>query len=215
MRIIVIGASGTIGTAVGAELGRRHEVLAAARRGPLRVDMGDSASIDALFAEVGRVDAVVCCAASGHLAPLDTRSETEFWYGLEPKLLGQVNLVRRALGHVSDGGSITLTSGRFAEPVVGSSVGYLVNAGLEAFVHAAAVEMPRGIRLNVVCPGWVSETLQSLGMDAGTGTPVAEVAGVYAAAVEGAARGRTLTVGVPDRLAGTGGGRVERAAASC
>jgi NAD(P)-dependent dehydrogenase (short-subunit alcohol dehydrogenase family) len=98
--------------------------------------------------------------------------------------------------------------------VVGSSVGYLVNAGLEAFVHAAAVEMPRGIRLNVVCPGWVSETLRALGMDATTGTPVVEVAGVYAEAVEGAAHGRTLTVGVPDRPAGAGGGRGERAAGS-
>jgi NAD(P)-dependent dehydrogenase (short-subunit alcohol dehydrogenase family) len=214
VKIIVIGASGTIGTAVREELARRHEVLAAARRGPLRVDMGDSASIDALFAEVGHVDAVVCCAASGRSAPLATRSETEFWYGLEPKLLGQVNLVRRALGRVSDGGSITLTSGRFAEPVVGSSVGYLVNAGLEAFVHAAAVEMPRGIRLNVVCPGWVSETLRALGMDATTGTPVSEVAGVYAEAVEGAAHGRTLTVGVPDRPAGAEGGRGERAGGS-
>ncbi|WP_328389129.1 short chain dehydrogenase [Nocardia sp. NBC_00416] len=198
MKIIVIGATGTIGTAVHETLARRHEVIAAARRGPLRVDMSDIASIDALFAQVGQVDAVVCCAASGQLTPLDTPSETEFWHGLEPKLLGQVNLVRRALGYVSDGGSITLTSGRFAAPVPGSSLGYLVNAGLEAFVHAAAVEMPRGIRLNAVSPGWVRETLVSLGMDAGAGTPVSEVAGAYADAVEGAAHGRTLTVGDRD-----------------
>ncbi|MFQ6227320.1 hypothetical protein [Nocardia sp. NPDC002869] len=52
-------------------------------------------------------------------------------------------------------------------------------------------------------------------MDATTGTPVSEVAGVYAEAVEGAAHGRTFTVGVPDRLAGAGGSCVEQAAASC
>ena len=96
--------------------------------------------------------------------------------GLDGKLIGQVNLVRRALTHVRDGGSVTLTSGRFTEPIPGSSLGYLVNAGLEAFVYAAATEMPRGIRLNAVSPGWVRETLATLGMDPSIGTPAADVA---------------------------------------
>lgn len=194
MKIIVVGATGTIGSAVRAALARHHEVVAASRRGPLRVDLTDRASIEALFTEVGQVDAVVCCAAAGHLAPLSTRSDPEFWHGLDGKLIGQIDLVRRALPYVSDGGSVTLTSGRFAEPVPGSSLGYLVNAGLEAFVHAAAIETPRGIRLNTVSPGWVRETLLALGMDAAAGTPAAEVAAAYLTAVEGSAHGRTLTV---------------------
>lgn len=197
MKILVIGATGTIGGAVADALAVRHEVVRASRRGPVRVDMGDTTTIDALFAEVGEVDAVVCCAASGGLTPLDALSDTEFWSGLDGKLVGQVNLVRRALAHVRDGGSVTLTSGRFAEPVPGSSLGYLVNAGLEAFVHAAATEMPRGVRLNTVSPGWVRETLLSLGMDPADGAPVTDVAQVYLDAVEGTAHGRTLSTSMP------------------
>lgn len=195
MKILVIGATGTIGGAVADALAERHEVVRASRRGPVRVDMADTASIDALFAGVGhdQLDAVVCCAASGGLTPLDAPSDDRFWSGLDGKLIGQVNLVRRALAHVRDGGSVTLTSGRFTEPVPGSSLGYLVNAGLEAFVHAAATEMPRGIRLNAVSPGWVRETLVTLGMDPSTGTPAADVARVYVDAVEGDAHGQTLT----------------------
>jgi NAD(P)-dependent dehydrogenase (short-subunit alcohol dehydrogenase family) len=87
-----------------------------------------------------------------------------------------MHLARRAAVHLTDGGSVTLTSGRFAEAVPGSSWGFLVNAGLEAFVHAAAAEMPHGIRPNVVSPGWVAETLEALGEDPGLGTLAAEVA---------------------------------------
>ncbi|TMR91663.1 short chain dehydrogenase [Nonomuraea basaltis] len=190
MRILVIGATGTIGRAVTALLGERHEVVRASRRGPIRVDMADPASIDEMFGEVGEVDAVVCCAAGGAMARLE---DAGFWTGLDGKLIGQVNLVRRALAHVRDGGSITLTSGRFAEPVPGSSLGHLVNGGLEAFVSAAATELPRGLRLNVVSPGWVRETLVDLGMNPADGTPAADVARVYAVAVESSAQGRTLT----------------------
>ncbi|NUS92265.1 MAG: short chain dehydrogenase [Nocardia sp.] len=197
MRILVIGATGTIGSAVAANLAVRHEVVAASRRGPLRVDMADTATIDTLFATAGTVDAVVCCAASGGLTPLRSGADTAFWAGLDGKLVGQVNLVRRAAARVRDGGSVTLTSGRFTEPVPGSSLGYLVNAGLEAFVHAAATEMPRGIRLNTVSPGWVRETLLGLGMDPAEGTPVADIAQVYVDAVEGTAHGRTLPAGMP------------------
>ncbi|TCC33463.1 short chain dehydrogenase [Kribbella sindirgiensis] len=194
MRILVIGASGTIGSAVADGLAARHHVVRASRRSQVRVDMADAASVGALFEEAGEVDAVVCCAASGGLAPLDTPSDDDFWRGLDGKLIGQVNLLRRALPYVRDGGSVTLTSGRFAAPVVGSSLAYLVNTGLEAFVYAAAIEMPRGVRLNVVSPGWVRETLVRLGMEPADGTPAAEVARIYLDAVEGTANGRTLTV---------------------
>ncbi|SEG96937.1 NAD(P)-dependent dehydrogenase, short-chain alcohol dehydrogenase family [Nonomuraea solani] len=194
MRILLIGATGTIGRAVGDLLGERHDLVRASRRGPYQVDLTDPASIDAMFTEVGTVDAVVCCAASGAMSAL---TGPAFWTGLDGKLLGQVNLVRQALPHVRDGGSITITSGRFAEPVPGSSLGFLVNAGLEAFVRAAATELPRGLRLNAVSPGWVSETLTGLGMDPADGTPAADVARLYSESVEGTASGRTWTSSPP------------------
>ncbi|MFJ6821675.1 short chain dehydrogenase [Streptomyces niveus] len=200
MKILVIGATGTIGGAVADALAARngrdgpYDILRAARRsGPLRVDLTDTPSIDALLEATGPLDAIVCCAASGAMTPLTAPSDTEFWTGLDGKLIGQVNLVRRSLTHVRDGGSLTLTSGRFAEPVPGSSLGHLVNAALEAFVHAAAAEMPRGVRLNAVSPGWVRETLTTLAMDPAPGTPAADLARVYVNAVEGSANGSTLT----------------------
>lgn len=193
MKIVVIGATGTIGTAVAAALEPDHEIVRASRRGPVRVDMDDPASIDALFADVRGVDAVVCCAASGALIPLE--SGDDFVAALRGKLLGQVHLARTALQHLPDGGSVTLTSGVFARPMPGGSIGALVNAGLEAFVQAAAIELPRGIRVNVVSPGWVAETLRGMGLDDADGTPAEVVARAYIEAIEGSAQGRTLTPG--------------------
>ena len=106
MKVIVIGATGIIGSAVADALETDHEVIRASRGGTTRVDVEDPASIDALFDTVGEVDAVVCCAASGQLAPLTSSSDEDFTFGLEGKLLGQVRLLRRALEHVRDGGSV-------------------------------------------------------------------------------------------------------------
>jgi NAD(P)-dependent dehydrogenase (short-subunit alcohol dehydrogenase family) len=192
MKIVVIGASGTIGRAVSAALAERHEVVAASRRGPTRVDLADPASIEALFDTVRDCEAVVCCAEGGALTPLESSSDDAFFTGLEGKLLGQVRLVRAAARRMPRGGSVTLTSGRFDGPLPGSTFGRLVNEGLEAFVRAAAAELPGGPRVNVVSPGWVRETLAAFGEDGGV--PADVLARVYLDAVEGVMTGSTLTV---------------------
>ncbi|MFG2139654.1 short chain dehydrogenase [Streptomyces sp. NPDC048650] len=190
MKIIVIGATGTIGSAVARHLtDRGDQVVRAARRGPVQVDLADMASVDALFAAVPDADAVVCCAASGRLTPLDSPSDEDFTAGLQGKLLGQVHLARRALRALRDGGTIVLTSGVFEQPTPGGAFGALVNAGLDAFVEAAAVELPRGLRLTAVRPGWVAETLAAMGRDPADGTPAAEVARRYVAALDAHPRG--------------------------
>ncbi len=107
------------------------------RRGPVRADMADPTTIDALFTEIGTVDAVVCCAANGSMSRLNTLSDSEFWSGLDGKLLGQVTLTRRAIAHLRDGGSVTLTSGQFTEPTSGSS---LAIWSMRAWKHSC---MPR------------------------------------------------------------------------
>lgn len=193
MRVLVIGGSGTIGEAVVQAL-HGHEVLSAGRSsGDLRVDITDADSIRQMFAQAGRVDAVVSCAGGGAWKPLDQLSDDDFEMSLQYKLMGQVNLVRYGLEQVADGGSITLTSGVLSqEPTPGSAAISLVNAGLEGFARAAALEMPRGIRVNVVSPPWVSETLQAMGRDPAGGMPAASVARTYVDAVTGAHNGRVL-----------------------
>ncbi|MEV4177077.1 short chain dehydrogenase [Nonomuraea sp. NPDC049709] len=192
MKVIVIGATGTVGRAVVGALRPAHLVVPASRRGEARVDLEDPASLDALFAAVPGADAVVCCAASGPLIDLGTAKDEEFAAGLRGKLLGQVALAMRAVHHLRDGGSITLTGGTFAAPLAGGSLGALVNSGLAGFVRNAAAELPRGLRINVISPGWVRETLEAMGMDGSAGTPAAEVARAYVEAVEGSAQGQTI-----------------------
>ncbi|MET8828561.1 short chain dehydrogenase [Streptomyces sp. NPDC004610] len=189
MKVLVIGAGGTIGTAVVRALEGTHEVVRASRRGPVRVDLEEPDSLDALFETVTGLDAVICCAASGPLVDLAAVADDTFAAGVRGKLLGQVALARRAARSVREGGSITLTGGTFPEPLAGGSLGALVNGGLEGFVRNAATELPRGVRLNLISPGWISETLEALGRDGSAGTPAAEVARAYVRAVEGDVRG--------------------------
>ncbi len=142
---------------------------------------------------VGRaVVAVVCCAANVPLRPLGDLTDEQVLDDLRGKLLGQVALARLAAGRLPDGGSITLTGGTFTEPIPGSGLGALVNAGLEGFVRSAAAELTRGLRLNAVSPGWISETLEAMGEDGHGGTPVAVVAEAYRDLVEGDANGTTV-----------------------
>jgi len=194
MRILVVGATGTIGQAVVAALKPRHEVVAASRtKSALKVDLASRASIENLFRSAGPVDAVVCAAGDARFKPLAQLSDEDFQFCLANKLMGQVNLVRVGLSHVNDRGSITVTSGVLARnPMPGSAAISLVNAGLEGFVRGAALEAPRGIRVNVVSPPWVTETLKAFGMDPTPGQPAAAVAQLYVGSVEGRASGATL-----------------------
>jgi NAD(P)-dependent dehydrogenase (short-subunit alcohol dehydrogenase family) len=194
MKVLVIGGSGTIGRAVVDALRGEHEVLSASRgEGDLRVDITRAESIRQMYRQAGRVDAVVSAAGGGAWKPLDQLLDDDFEMSLHYKLMGQVNVVRYGLEHVADGGSITVTSGVLSqEPTPGSAAISLVNAGLEGFVRAAALEAPRGIRINVVSPPWVTETLQAMGMDPSGGMPAADVARAYVDAVRGTHNGQVL-----------------------
>jgi NAD(P)-dependent dehydrogenase (short-subunit alcohol dehydrogenase family) len=194
MKIVVIGATGTIGTAVADALAKRgHEVIRASRKSPVRVDIEDSTTVKALFDGMKDVDAVVSCAGGAGWGPLGTLTDDDFALSLRYKLMGQVNVIRLAKDKVKDGGSITVTSGILAtKPMPGSAAVSLVNAGLEGFVRAAGLEMPRGVRVNVVSPRWVKETLRARKMDDSNGLAAAEVAKAYVAAVEGQANGQVL-----------------------
>ena len=154
MRILIVGASGDVGTAARKALEERHEIVAAGRNsGDVKVDLTDPHSIRAMFAKTGTLDAIVATAGHSHYGPLAKMTEKDFRKGLDDKLMGQINLVLLGLDHVSDGGSITLTSGVLdRDPVRGGANAAAVNGAISAFVRSAALEMPRGIRINVVSP---------------------------------------------------------------
>jgi NAD(P)-dependent dehydrogenase (short-subunit alcohol dehydrogenase family) len=194
MRILVVGASGTIGRAVVEALSPRHDIVAVSRSTqPLRVDIADPDSIRAMYRAVGAVDAVVSTSGQAKFMPLAQLGDEDFAFSLRNKLMGQVNLVRLGFDQVRDNGVMVVTSGVLARsPIKGSGAVSLVNAGLEGFARAAALEAPRGIRVDVVSPPWVAETLRSLGMDESQGLPAAEVARSYVEAVEGNANGAVL-----------------------
>lgn len=196
MRVFVIGATGTIGKAIVQALTPRHEVVPMSRHGQHRVSLEDPKAIAQMYAALDPVEAVICAAGEAKFAPLAQLTDEDFAFSIRSKLLGQVNVIRLGLTHVVDGGSITVTSGILAtQPSPGSGAVSLVNAGLEGFVRAAALEAPRRIRVNVVSPPWVTETLQALGMPLAGGLPAAVVAEAYVRSLEGNQTGAVLEPG--------------------
>jgi len=109
--------------------------------------------------------------------------------------MGQVNLVRIAQQYIAKNGSITITSGLLGhEPQPGTVPTAMVNAGLEGFVRAAALDLDRGIRINAVSPIFVSETAKKMGLGTAGTMPAAETAITYKLCVEGDMNGQVLDV---------------------
>jgi NAD(P)-dependent dehydrogenase (short-subunit alcohol dehydrogenase family) len=200
MRVLIVGATGTIGKAVADPLSKNHEVIRAGfRAGDYRVDLGSKASIEALYKSVGKVDAVVSTAGAASFAPFAELDDDGYDLALSNKLMGQINLVRLGRDRVRDGGSFTLTAGVLSrQPIPGSVAVSLANGALESFAKAAALELDRGLRVNVVSPAFVKETMEMMGMDPSPGVSAADTAKAYQAAVEGDSTGATLDV--PDYI---------------
>ena len=197
-KILLIGASGTLGQAVQANLGARHEVITAGRRsGTHRADFAQPGALAALFAAVGKVDAIVSTAGNVHFGPLVGMTPEQFNLGLQDKLLGQVQLALLGQQYLNDGGSITLTSGIVAvEPIPNGASASTVNAAIEGFVMAAAIELPRGLRINAVSPTIVTESAATYGpfFPGFESVPAERVARAYQRSVEGAQTGRVYRV---------------------
>ena len=199
MKIIIIGASGTVGRAVAQELNQRHEVIRVGRtQGDYQVDITSQQSVQNLFAKTGRVDAIVSATGNLFFGPLATMTDSDFNQGLQDKLLGQIRLALTGQHYLNDGGSITLISGIVAhEPIAQGVNATTVNAGLEGFVRAAACELPRGIRINLISPTVLTESAAAYdGFFPGfASVPAASVAQAYRRSVEGVQSGRLYKVG--------------------
>ena len=197
-KVLIVGATGTLGQALVREVAGRYDLVQAGRtRGDRQVDIKDSASIRALFESVGKVDAIVSTAGNLHFGPLTEMTAEQFNLGLQDKLLGQVQLVLIGQRYLNDGGSITLTSGILSiEPIRNGASATAVNAALEGFAAAAAIELPRGLRINVVSPTVLTESMGSYGpfFPGFESVPAERVARAYQRSVEGPQTGRVYRV---------------------
>ncbi len=196
MRILVVGGTGLVGQAALSGLRAGHELVIAGRSsGDVRVDLMEEASVAAMYKKVGQVDAVVACAGHSHFGPLVDMTPKHFLDGLKDKLMGQINLVLLGMGHVKDGGSFTLTSGLLtSEAIRQGSNAAAIDGAIDSFVISAAIEMPRGLRINAVSPGLLQTATKKYDGYFPGHRPVsdAEVGLAYAKSVEGAVTGQVI-----------------------
>jgi NAD(P)-dependent dehydrogenase (short-subunit alcohol dehydrogenase family) len=160
-KIIVIGASGTIGKEVAKRLQEvGHEVLSVSRKsGDFQADISDKASLEILFKKIGSFDAVAITAGEVAAAPFETLTDENYSFSIGSKLMGQINTVRAALPYINTGGSFTLISGVLTdEPILGGTVGTLINGAIEGFVKAASNELPKALRINCISPTVLTES---------------------------------------------------------
>ena len=198
MNLLIVGAEGDIGRAVCAELSQRHNLIKVGRHsGDVQADITDQASIQAMYQQVGQVDAVISAAGAVHFAELAAYTEEQLMLGIKDKLMGQINLVLAGIEYISDGGSFTLTSGVLNRDPIKMGVGAAtVNGALDSFVFAAAVEMSRSLRINIVSPGLLDVSVEKFGSFFPGHEPVSShrVGLAYSKSVEGVINGKVIVV---------------------
>ena len=198
MKVLLVGASGTIGKAIIQELAPRHEIIEAGRsNSQYPVDITNVDSVRQLFNKVGKVDAIIAAAGNVHWGSFKEMTADEFRLGLNEKLMGQVNLTLVGQAFLNDGGSITLTSGSLShDPYVGGASFTTVNSAVDGFIRGVAVELGRDCRINSVSPNVLEESwaIYGGGVPGTTPVPAAKVALAYRKSVEGKQSGETYRV---------------------
>ena len=170
MKILLIGSNGAIGKAIAASLKDESIEIVPVNlhSGDLSVDISSEDSIRQMFEVIGVFDGLICAAGSAYAGPLEKMGTKEIYKGIQSKLMGQVNLVMIGKQYINPKGFFTLTSGNLADEPAKYSAGLgLVNGALNGFVINAALEMPNGIRLNVVSPSVLLESVEKYGEQEG------------------------------------------------
>ena len=158
MKFLVVGSTGLIGSYVAKTLSKHGTVIGVSRTTQISVDVKDPASIKAMYEKVGKVDAVASCIGKVAFKPVAELTYEDYLMGLKDKALGQVELVRAGIDFLNDAGSFTLMTGVLArDPIPSGSVAALANGAIESFTLAAAIDLPRGLRINTVSPNVLVE----------------------------------------------------------
>jgi len=199
VKIIIVGGSGTIGSAVAKALSERHTIIITGREhGDVRCDMTDPLSIRKMYQAIGEFDAVIATTGKVHFAELAAMTAEDYQIGLQNKLMGQVNLVLIGQHYINNQGSFTLTSGILShDPIRTGSSAAMINGAINSFVKSAAIELASGIRINAVSPTIVTESMPVYGDYFRGFEPVdaARVALSYCKSIEGLQTGQIYRSG--------------------
>jgi NAD(P)-dependent dehydrogenase (short-subunit alcohol dehydrogenase family) len=197
MRIIIIGASGTIGSSIVGALEKDHQVIkVGSKSGDIQANIGDPVSIEEMYKKINSFDALICAAGDGYFGPLSSMTEANFRVSVEGKFMSQVNLVLIGQKYITQKGSFTLTSGSLGnDPVPFATSVSAVNAAIDGFVRGAAIELENGIRINSVAPGVVEASPAYFPYFPGhIPATMHQVAQAYVRSALGAQTGQTYTV---------------------
>jgi NAD(P)-dependent dehydrogenase (short-subunit alcohol dehydrogenase family) len=162
MKMIIIGASGTMGTYLSKAFEKELEVVRADRSGTdVQVDITSPAAIENMYKKVGAFDALICTAGPTYVGPWKNLLDKTFRNGVEGKMMGQINLVLIGQHYINPKGSFTLITGALThEPQKNFANASAANAAVEGFVRAAAIELENGIRINAVSPTVIENSPQ-------------------------------------------------------
>ena len=154
MKVIIVGATGTMGKHLVSALGNEHEVIkVSSEGGDIQADITSTESIENMFKQVGPFDALISTAGPTHVGPWVNLTDKTFRKGVEGKMMGQINLVLIGQHYINPKGSFTLISGALThDPQKNFANASAANGAVEGFVRAAAIELENGIRINAVSP---------------------------------------------------------------
>ncbi|MDT7777197.1 MAG: hypothetical protein QOC67_6121 [Pseudonocardiales bacterium] len=161
---IVVGGASGIGAAcaraladdgcavVVADLGETADVVC-----DVTSEEAVAALFDGVLASHGRVDVVVNSAGTSTLAAVVDHDLAEWRRVVDVCLTGGFLVLKHAGRVLGEGGSVTsITSLNARQPGGGLAAYCSAKAGLAMLTQVAALELaPRGIRVNVICPGTV------------------------------------------------------------
>jgi len=163
MKIIIVGASGTMGQYLADVLEREnHEIIRASRSSTdVQADTTSTKSIEEMFAKIGAFDALISTAGTTFVGPWKDLTDQTFRTGIEGKMMGQINLVLIGQHYIKPKGSFTLITGALThEPQINFANASAANGAVEDFVRGAAIELQNGIRINAVSPTVIENSPQ-------------------------------------------------------